>query len=197
MRRGENRGSSKKNQPLTSRKDLCADGTFRRCNQKTTTQSTTRPVGRSRRVLPGRNLFRSSFGTAALKKKIGRSTVETQHGTRNLIGNALTSIESCDCSKKKKKTSRWQERRMWNILRRRHPSGRSNHHLLKHVNWACSQREAEVDSEPFQPEADLFRRITTTEVTNEEQKKNQNSSRTITAWRRDKEGHAKKCVPIL
>ena len=68
--------------------------------EKTTTQSTTRPVGRSRRVLPGRNLFRSSFGTTALKKKIGRSTVETQHGTRNLIGNVLTSIESCDCSKK-------------------------------------------------------------------------------------------------
>ena len=38
--------------------------------------------------------------------------------------------------------------------------------LLNQVCWGFTQREAEVDHETVQSKADLYRRITTAEVTN-------------------------------
>ena len=57
--------------------------------------------------------------------------------------------------------------------------------IFLRVFWICTQREAEVDHEAVQAEADIRRRITTTEVTNEKQSKSKNSSQMMTAWSYD------------
>ena len=63
--------------------------------------------------------------------------------------------------------------------------------LLNEIFFGCTQREAEVDHHAVQAKADLFRRITSTEVTDE---KKETTSRPITAWSYDTERHAEKCV---
>ena len=62
----------------------------------------------------------------------------------------------------------WEDRNVWNILRKdidlEDPTS-----LLTKVCLGWSQRSSEVDREAFQSKAVLFRRITTTEVTEEKQ----------------------------
>ena len=62
------------------------------------------------------------------------------------------------------------------------------------VFMGCTQRETEVHQHAVQAKADLFGRITTTQVTSEEQNRSNNFSQSITAWSHDMQGHTEKCV---
>ena len=69
--------------------------------------------------------------------------------------------------------------------------------LLSEINVGGNHREAEVDHHDVhdvRAKADVLRRITTTEVTDEKHKKSNSSSRLITAWSYDMEGNAERCV---
>ena len=61
-------------------------------------------------------------------------------------------------------------------------------------DWVALKREAKVDHEAIQSKADLFRRFTTSEVTNANQIQNTNFSQLVTAWIDDVECHAEQCI---
>ena len=95
-------------------------------------------------------------------------------------------------------TSRWLERQrklglMWKSLRKdvdlEYPTT-----WLDQVFVGCTQRETEVHQHAVQAKADLFGRITTTQVTSEERTEVTISSQSITAWSHDMQGHTEKCV---
>ena len=76
--------------------------------------------------------------------------------------------------------------RMWNILRKGMGLG-DPVPLLNQVYLDCTQREAEVEHEAVQAEADLFRRITSAEVANKKQDTKEKqlvsrSQRGVTTW---------------
>ena len=123
--------------------------------------------------------MRSPVGRTAVGKKTQRNTSQTQLGKGIKLGNVFTSTEnhnsSCPnvCT-----TSRWLERQrklglMWTSLRKdvdlEYPTP-----WLDQVFMGCTQRETEVHQHVVQAKADLFGRITTTQVTSEEQNRSNN-----------------------
>ena len=63
------------------------------------------------------------------------------------------------------------------------------------VYLGCTQRDAKVNPQAVQSKKELFKRLTTNDaVEGKDLTKGSDSSRTITAWSYDMQGHAEKCV---
>ena len=82
---------------------------------------------------------------------------------------------------------------MWDVLRT-YIDLEGPTSFLNQVYLFGTQRGAEVCHEAVQAKADLLHLLTTTEGVNGKQRKNTNSSHSITAWSYDVGGHAEKCV---
>ena len=148
-------------------------------------------------VLLERNLYSHPVGKIAVGNKMGRSFLDTQIGRGTNVGTSsrpshISIIRVRKCGRHEGwlgSETVGNEHFLAKDMELEDPTP-----LLSRVCLGCSERE-EVDHDAVESQADLFRRITVTDVTNEKQTKNNLLSiEHGVELRHGMEGHAEQCV---